>query len=411
MHARVSKTPLSSSSRRVSSAPFVPSRRPSSPPPPSLDRHQSLQLRANSTTALKSYKYRWKNRPLKTKESHNGTKGPPKCLLCGNIDPLTMHQCQLCPATYLCARCVINKRLCHYDHPFEQVQEVDHECGEDEKGELIENGAAVDSEAEETLAAVSSASPRASKAPTQRPACYFCSQELTTLWYECKDCPQTYLCPSHSVLHCRSHNLSEINPMVPGKAQDRASPLQSDEACEEADGNSICDDNRTNATEPNESDEDEDEDEDEDDEELEDDTSEDGELEGEDDEEAAITGEDRAFEDFLPATSKAAVEAIRREAKKQAEEASKAIYDAAQKQIQLIVKEAGRFSAARLSADKHKAVPRKRRSARHWLPQDRRRLARLKEKGWADEDIGTKLGRTAGAVAQQWRKQQPMHGA
>ncbi|KAG8157845.1 hypothetical protein KVR01_012507 [Diaporthe batatas] len=42
---------------------------------------------------------------------------------------------------------------------------------------------------------------------------------------------------------------------------------------------------------------------------------------------------------------------------------------------------------------------------RQWTSRERRRLAQLKQKGWNDDRIGVDLGRTASAVAQQWRKQ------
>lgn len=46
-----------------------------------------------------------------------------------------------------------------------------------------------------------------------------------------------------------------------------------------------------------------------------------------------------------------------------------------------------------------------RRSARAWLPEDRRRLRSMKRKGWDEERMASALGRTRGAVSQQWRKQ------
>ncbi|KAH8744090.1 hypothetical protein F5883DRAFT_30722, partial [Diaporthe sp. PMI_573] len=42
---------------------------------------------------------------------------------------------------------------------------------------------------------------------------------------------------------------------------------------------------------------------------------------------------------------------------------------------------------------------------RQWSSRERRRLAQLKQKGWKDGRIGADLGRSASAVAQQWRKQ------
>ncbi|KAI0859183.1 hypothetical protein F4860DRAFT_516049 [Xylaria cubensis] len=40
-----------------------------------------------------------------------------------------------------------------------------------------------------------------------------------------------------------------------------------------------------------------------------------------------------------------------------------------------------------------------------WRPEDRQRLKDMKEKGWPNDRIAMALGRSAGAVAQQWRKQ------
>lgn len=40
-----------------------------------------------------------------------------------------------------------------------------------------------------------------------------------------------------------------------------------------------------------------------------------------------------------------------------------------------------------------------------WTPDDQRKLSLMKEKGWDNKRIGLELGRTAGAVQQQWRKQ------
>lgn len=45
------------------------------------------------------------------------------------------------------------------------------------------------------------------------------------------------------------------------------------------------------------------------------------------------------------------------------------------------------------------------RGRRPWGLQDRRQLRRMKESGWTDERAGAALRRSAGAVAQQWRKQ------
>lgn len=40
-----------------------------------------------------------------------------------------------------------------------------------------------------------------------------------------------------------------------------------------------------------------------------------------------------------------------------------------------------------------------------WTPRDKQRLRRMKERGLSDQEAADALGRTAGAVAQQWRKQ------
>lgn len=45
------------------------------------------------------------------------------------------------------------------------------------------------------------------------------------------------------------------------------------------------------------------------------------------------------------------------------------------------------------------------RSRRPWLPEDRRELRRLKEQGHDFEEVARIIGRSPGAVAQQWRKQ------
>lgn len=42
-------------------------------------------------------------------------------------------------------------------------------------------------------------------------------------------------------------------------------------------------------------------------------------------------------------------------------------------------------------------------SRRPWLPQDKRQLAGMKGKNWSIERIARVLGRSDGAVAQQWR--------
>lgn len=42
---------------------------------------------------------------------------------------------------------------------------------------------------------------------------------------------------------------------------------------------------------------------------------------------------------------------------------------------------------------------------RSWLPKEQKRLARMKQKGFSDAQIGRRLTRSTGAVAQQWRKQ------
>ncbi|KAI0417653.1 hypothetical protein F5X98DRAFT_339977 [Xylaria grammica] len=40
-----------------------------------------------------------------------------------------------------------------------------------------------------------------------------------------------------------------------------------------------------------------------------------------------------------------------------------------------------------------------------WTDADKRRLHRLKRKGYSNDEIATKMSRSAGAIAQQWRKQ------
>lgn len=42
---------------------------------------------------------------------------------------------------------------------------------------------------------------------------------------------------------------------------------------------------------------------------------------------------------------------------------------------------------------------------RPWTPRERRQLQRMKQRGWDDDRIGAALGRSGGAVDQQWRKQ------
>lgn len=42
---------------------------------------------------------------------------------------------------------------------------------------------------------------------------------------------------------------------------------------------------------------------------------------------------------------------------------------------------------------------------RRWLDSDKRKLQQLKEGGYSDQAIATKLKGTPGAVLQQWRKQ------
>lgn len=46
------------------------------------------------------------------------------------------------------------------------------------------------------------------------------------------------------------------------------------------------------------------------------------------------------------------------------------------------------------------------RKNRRWLPEDHERLRQLKAEGKTDEQVARIMGRTAGAVGQQWRKQQ-----
>lgn len=48
---------------------------------------------------------------------------------------------------------------------------------------------------------------------------------------------------------------------------------------------------------------------------------------------------------------------------------------------------------------------RRRTQVRRWLPEDKQRLSTLKRQGWDDARIAIDLGRSAGAIAQQWRKQ------
>lgn len=55
--------------------------------------------------------------------------------------------------------------------------------------------------------------------------------------------------------------------------------------------------------------------------------------------------------------------------------------------------------------DNH-AENRRQKTTRHaWTPEDRQRLREMKRKGWTDERIGRALGRSPGAISQQWRKQ------
>lgn len=50
-------------------------------------------------------------------------------------------------------------------------------------------------------------------------------------------------------------------------------------------------------------------------------------------------------------------------------------------------------------------TPTKKKRLRPWTPEDRRKLRKLVDRGLSFEQIGAKLGRTAGAVQQRWRKQ------
>ncbi|KAF3768442.1 hypothetical protein M406DRAFT_71450 [Cryphonectria parasitica EP155] len=61
-------------------------------------------------------------------------------------------------------------------------------------------------------------------------------------------------------------------------------------------------------------------------------------------------------------------------------------------------------SARATNAMRH-SRPKGSRRPRVWTPQDRKVLRERKLEGWTDQRVGDLLGRSAGAVAQQWRKQ------
>lgn len=47
------------------------------------------------------------------------------------------------------------------------------------------------------------------------------------------------------------------------------------------------------------------------------------------------------------------------------------------------------------------------RTCRQWAPRDRKMLAKMKAKGYTDEQIDERLNRSTRAISQQWRKQRP----
>lgn len=267
--------------------------------------------------------------------------------------------------------------------------------------------------------------------------CTFCAQSLLRLWYDCPSCPLVHFCPDCSKLH-PLHPLTAVRmPPIAGQKKTERQSDTSDCGSKGNRGISHCDVGEGEDVEDAEDIGDSEDTEDEDaisshgEEADQDHDTHDGDADhpqrerlldsssGEDDDidEDDFSDPGVTSSHSLASTSQASwnrsLDAI---ISRTSRNVTKALNDA--------MLEVARFSyrAGREGKKEPKNLTPKTRQAflafgagdaslftkphRRWLKQDRRKLARLKTEGWAVEQIADQLGRSPGAVAQQWRKQQ-----
>lgn len=344
-----------------------------------------------------------------------------KCCLCGTFLPNERHQCRKCPTIFFCSCCIVNSSTAH-PYPGHLFDRISHRS-QDTKGTMHEKmpnrrkGRSADEQGSgRNTASGNVAEPvteslvraRSSTAESKPYRCWYCKQGPVDFRFECQDCTNTNLCADCVEAHPKTHTLKRIY-IDAGRQVDAA--VVNDKAAREDKGKR-CDKTPVDSVSPGTEDEGS---------ELQGDSADDCDVEGlyadeadpDDstaDESSADESDSESFdgepstifiEEFIEATTQAMEKALKGVMAEAAEFLRQHSSSIAAKSPR------SKGRSGPYTASRHRAAIKTRpgRPLRVWLPQDRRRLARLKARGLTDEEIGEKLERTPGAVAQQWRKQ------
>lgn len=120
-----------------------------------------------------------------------GPRDPTKCSWCfTTLSGKTRHQCQACDFN-LCSECVINASVVYEEHEGHECQVIPPD------GSTAGNTAA---------ASRTSTAPE----PTRHLECSVCGMELRGLRWECEQCPSVHLCEDDRRLHIARHSLRAV---------------------------------------------------------------------------------------------------------------------------------------------------------------------------------------------------------
>lgn len=284
------------------------------------------------------------------------------CAWCGrDLSYQKRHTCRDCPFD-LCSTCIVNQPAIYPDH------RGDHDCRESPAGaRLASDGSDAGGEEQAT--------PVVGAVPAGQPICVICEAQIRGARYECQQCPDIHLCEEDRVFHVSGHALRRVLPedTTPVERQASTGDLRDDtHDSDDSDNSRNMDDSV--------------------------DTGDDKEMG------AGIHGSGDSDNGSNDDSESSDLRQPRRSPSAQASPAahfgiSPESYSRLYSLAKAIVEQGPPPGHEGTDAAKSS-------SRRQWLPEDKRQLRKLKRKGHTDEEVAARLGRSVGAVKQQWRKLQ-----
>lgn len=343
-----------------------------------------------------------------------GDKEDPTCDFCRTHLPgRTRFRCQDCPFN-LCSICKANLRILYPDHTSSHSW-TEERCPEMTQGAIVQD--LKPSGTADTISSPSSASGRNGGQEQEEElrgghfTCAMCGQQLETVRYECQECPGTNLCEEDRDFHIAKHTLKPIQcwPTRSNCSSQGRSTFYTDKA-KSPDG-SRPKDRRVATVGASKWSDTEEETGDEADEIQGHSRDGAGAESGGDDIFDSVDGRDVEFDDELgvvDAGDSDYVSSATRRRRRRTSRMRPGHFTLSLPVAGYHVYEAWARAILDHGPPGAPPSPGKRRQAgkkRAWLPEDQEQLRELKEQGLTDEDAAKVLGRSAGAVTQQWRKQ------